>query len=301
MKIKKLIICDDDQSYCDSLGQHFLRKKWILEKTRTLDNLIKKLREESDDYFAIILDIKGLIDDFQAEEHASFIGTALTFLDKNHPGIPRVILSGEKSDFQNVQIYHQNEKVFQKEPEEQEALEKLLNEYADNSEIYKIRAKEPELYEIFDKGYLKNGSKPKLDNVIKHMHDVEKMPSGQLFNQCRELMEDIFTALNAKSDTYIPNEFFSGEEVNHTYCIRYLNGQDVKFHRAPNTVFQDEPRIPKHVFSALNTIKYNSAKGLHTGSNKPTNYTEMTTIYATLDFVKWFKDFMDSKDPYKEN
>jgi hypothetical protein len=300
MSIKKLIICDDHKAYCDSLRQLFLAENWILEYSRTLEDLIKKLAEEGDDYFAIILDIKGLIDNKQAKEHESFIGTALTFLDKNYPGMPRVILSGEKDDFKSVQRFHQNENVFQKVPDDQDELQTLLKEYAENSEIYKVRANEPVLYEIFDNGYLKNGSKSKLDNVLKHKLAVEKMPSGQLFNQCREVMEDIFKALNQKSSAYIADELFTGEKMNQLGCIQYLSGRKVRLKNFQNREISGRKIIPDFINAAFSCIYTNSGEGLHAGDLKPSNFTEMTTIYACLDCLRWFKSFMDSKDPYKD-
>ena len=300
MKIKKLIICDDDKNYCDSLAGQFLRESWILEYTRSLEDFIPKMNKEADEFFAVILDIKGMIRNTDEKEKVGFIGDALTFLDKNHPHVPRVILSAEKKDFENVKIYHPNEKVFQKETDDQDALQTLLKEYADNSEIYKIRAKEPILYETFEKGYLPDKSKPKLDNLLKHVSHLEIMKPAHLFNQCREILEDVFSALNKKSDSYLPNEFFTGKKLNFNNCIRFLNGQDVNIQNYRNRVFQRAKVIPDFVGSAMYLVHNNSGEGLHTGEVKPSSYTEMTTIYACLDCLKWFKDFMDSKDPFKD-
>jgi len=300
MSYKKLIICDDDQNYCLSLKRILSTDGWTLVYTETLEDLKKDLAENANEYFAIILDIKGRIDSKQSIEDSGFIGSALKYLDNYFPGIPRAILSGEERDFGDIKKYHREEKVFQKSRDGQDALKILLKEYADNSEIYKIRVKEPELYEIFEKAYLKNISKSKLDNLLKHKLEVEKMPPGQLFNQCRELMEDIFTALNQKSNSYLADELFTGESMNQLGCIQYLNGWKVKLKNFHNREISRAKITPNFINAALMTIYVNSGKGLHSGDIKPTSFTEMTTIFACLDCLKWFKDFMDSKDPYKE-
>lgn len=300
MSIKKLIICDDDKDYCDSLAQLFLTESWILEYTRTLEDLIQKLKEKGRDYFAIILDIKGLVDKRQVEENSGFIGTALTFLDKNYPEIPRAILSGEEADFKEIQKFHQNEKVFQKKREGQEALKILLKEYADNSEIYKIRAKDPELYENFQKRYLEEKEQKKLDKILGHIYGIKFIEPADLYDCCRELLEDVFTALNQRSEYYLPNEFFTGTRLNMSNCIKYLNGQPVNLQGYTNRPFSREKIIPDFINQAMFLVYKNASGGLHTGGSKATEYTQKATIYACLDCLKWFKDFMDSKDPYKE-
>jgi type I site-specific restriction endonuclease len=44
----------------------------------------------------------------------------------------------------------------------------------------------------------------------------------------------------------------------------------------------------------------NTSGGLHTGGSKATTFTQNATIYACLDYLIWFKDFMDSKNPFKD-
>jgi hypothetical protein len=48
------------------------------------------------------------------------------------------------------------------------------------------------------------------------------------------------------------------------------------------------------------TARGNAIGGLHTGVSKATIFSENATIYATLDCIKCFKNFMDSKDPFKD-
>ena len=300
MSMKRLIICDDDREFADSLARDFVQQNWLLDVTENLHELEGNLKKNSKEYFAVILDIKGLINADQEVEDSSFITQAITFLDRYYSELPRVVLSGEEKDFGEIRRFYRNEKVLQKIPEGIEELEVLLKEYDGGSEIHKIRSTQPSLYEIFELGYLDKAHRSKVDQIVGHSSTFSPIKSEELYVKCRELMEDVFTALNAKSEAYIPNEFFNGDEVNHTYCIRYLNGQDVKLYRSPNTVFQDKQRIPSHIFSALNTIRSNAGKALHTGKVKPTTYTEMATIYATFDLLNWFKEFMDSKDPFNE-
>jgi len=300
MSNKKLIICDDDEGYCNSLKRIFSTEGWSLVYTETLDDLKQDLVKNNKEYFAVILDIKGLIDNKQSVENSGFIGTALTFLDKNYPEIPRAILSAEMADFGDIQKYHPEEKVFQKSRDGQDALKSLLKYYQEFAEIYKIRSRQPELYNSFEKGYLLDMTKSKLDNLLKHIYGLEIMKPAHLFNQCREILEDVFTALNNKSDSYLPNEFFTGKKLNFNNCIRFLNGQDVTLQNYRSRVFQRVKIIPDFIGSAMYMVHNNSGEGLHTGDLKPSNFTEMTTIYACLDCLRWFKNFMDSKDPFKD-
>jgi hypothetical protein len=297
---KKLIICDDDQKYCNSLKQIFSIDGWSLCYTKTLEELKIDLSKNGEEYFAIILDIKGLIDSKQTIEDSGFIGTALKYLDKNHPGIQRAILSGEERDFSDVKKFNPDEKVFQKTRDGQDALRKLLKEYVDNSEIYKIRAKEPQLYENFQKGYLEEKEQKKLDKILGHLYGIKLIEPADLYDCCRELLEDVFTALNNKSEYYLPNEFFTGTRLNMSNCIKYLSGQPVNLQGYSNRSFNREKMIPDFINQAMFLVYKNASGGLHTGGSKATVFTQKATIYGCLDCLKWFKDFMDSKDPYKD-
>ena len=74
------------------------------------------------------------------------------------------------------------------------------------------------------------------------------------------------------------------------YCQRFLAGLDVNGRTARKTA------TPEHIGWLLKTIKENtSAIGAHDYQGLVNNYTLKSTVYALMDVLLWFKNFLNKK------
>lgn len=300
MTLPQVIICDDQIAFSESLQTSFTRRRWHLHITRTLEELKTLLSEIGNDICCIILDIKGLINDNQAMEDASFVTSALMYIHLNHEHIPRVILSGDERDFENISGLFPNELLYQKTLSGQNDMLEQIRKFIDNNKTLKLKSKHPNLFDVFDKGYLKRTGESGLIEILSFIAGSKDQEPESELRTCRKILEEIFKALNEKSDAYLPNDFFTGTKINTNNCIRYLNGQSVTLQGYKKRHVSRSKMVPDHINNAMFLIHKNTSISAHSHEDNLSEYSGRAAIFATCDVLLWFNEFMDSKDPFRE-
>ena len=112
--MNKILIVDDDVIFVDKFNQRALKNGFELFEANSLEQLRIKIKEVEHKIGAVILDIKCLLTDDQIIEDRAFISQALSFLDINYRHMPRVILTGDTNEFDNLQTLYSQEKLFLK-------------------------------------------------------------------------------------------------------------------------------------------------------------------------------------------
>ncbi|MFH6956693.1 helix-turn-helix domain-containing protein [Flavobacterium aquidurense] len=142
---KNLLLIDDKEEFKIDFKSTAQRKGYGIAWGKSYEDLVEKLPKIHLEITAIILDIKCLMTNDQEIERADFIGSALNFLNREFPDIPRMILTGDEKALETVTYIHQNdEDIYKKEPQELDRLFLKLDEHNLNhaNRILTFREKE---------------------------------------------------------------------------------------------------------------------------------------------------------------
>lgn len=150
---KYLLLIDDKEEFKDDFLTVAQRHGYGLAWGRSFEDLSFKLPTLHLSITVIILDIKCLMSNDQEIERADFIGSALNFLNREYPDVPRLILTGDEKALESVRYIHQNdEDIYKKEPEELTRLFAKLEEYNHNHDMRVLNFKEREIIGIIQNG-----------------------------------------------------------------------------------------------------------------------------------------------------
>ena len=150
---RNILLIDDKEDFKVDFQGIAQRKDFAVAWGRSHEELVEKLPEMHLIVAAIILDIKCLMSNEQEIERPDFIGSALTYLDREFPDIPRMILTGDEKALEMVQSIHQNdEDIYKKEPEELERLFVKLEEHVKNHPQRILTYQEKEIIDIIASG-----------------------------------------------------------------------------------------------------------------------------------------------------
>lgn len=205
-----IILIDDDEQFAKSFtNEVFAQAKITVAHQRSLQGLKKLLPALGHKYAAVVLDIKGLTDDGQAKEDASFITAALKYLDTTMPNFPRFILTGDESEFDTLKKYYQQEKLFLKKPDDQTRLLQELNYCVINAEPLRIKRENPNVFQVFDRNLLPSANEIKIINVLKGITETNTANFKGIIADIREIHEEIYKALNKRNKLVIPDKFIN--------------------------------------------------------------------------------------------
>lgn len=146
---RNLLLIDDKEEFKNDFKSIAQRKGYGIAWGKSYDDLVEKLPKIHLEITAIILDIKCLMSNDQEIERADFIGSALNYLNREFPDIPRMILTGDEKALETVTYIHQNdEDIYKKEPEELDRLFLKLDEHNLNYPNRILTFKEKEILGI---------------------------------------------------------------------------------------------------------------------------------------------------------
>ncbi|VXC34375.1 putative DNA-binding domain-containing protein [Flavobacterium sp. 9AF] len=151
---KSILLIDDKEEFKDDFKSTAQRKGYSLAWGKSFEDLVNKLPDLHLNITAIILDIKCLLKNDQEIEKEDFIGTALNYLNRNFPALPRMILTGDEKALENIKLFYNTdtEDVYKKEPKELDRLFKKLEEHYSNYPSRILTYDENEIKELIKKG-----------------------------------------------------------------------------------------------------------------------------------------------------
>lgn len=87
--MNSIILIDDNNDFIRDFTNEAFAKGITVASKNSLEGLKQLLPAYQHKYAAVVLDIKCLLQDSQAKEDSSFIGSALTYLNSTVPLFPR--------------------------------------------------------------------------------------------------------------------------------------------------------------------------------------------------------------------
>jgi|GEM_PF-999753 len=285
--MNNLILIDDRQEFIDAFTADSAAKKYAVYSKRSLAGLKELMPAMHHKAACVILDIKCLHEDDQEIEDASFIGSALTFLDQNFPKFPRLILTGDDNEYEQIKKYYKDEDIYLKTTEDKDRLFTKIQYYVDNSDELRIRRQNPEPFEAFKAGLLPEMKSAVLYQLFKIAEDGTFEKND--FNTIRELLEDVLLWTNSKG--LLPAACLKSDgRPNLEWSSRYLSGLDVTLPGGGGTL-RTASILPQHISRTLDMIKHNSSILSHTYTDKFTLNVFKATLFGLAEVLIWCKDY----------
>lgn len=240
----------------------------------------------------VILDIKCLKEPNQPIEGEDFLTLALGLLNEKYNFIPRAILTADPDGYSTVKRWFPQERLFKKIPGDISQLFEYINQKGLELENTQLKYKYSDIFSIFDKGYLPSTIENELTELLKNM-DCSDLPSiKNSLSSIRRIQEKIFQTLNKTDNSIVPDN-----------CLK--PNKDIMFgvvhkHLSGNKTYQSNYQPTQKVYYSgiIETFsesiyRVTSDNGAHNPYNNPdyfpTKYTVQSSIFALLDFIKWFE------------
>ncbi|NJK98352.1 MAG: hypothetical protein HC905_28615 [Bacteroidales bacterium] len=199
--MNNLLLIDDRKDFIEAFTADCTAKGYALYSERSLAGLKKLMPNLHHKIACVILDIKCLHTDDQEIEDPSFITSAITYLDQNFAKFPRMILTGDDTEYDQIKRYYKDEDIFLKTTEDKDRLFTKIKYYIDNSDELRVRRQNPEAFEAFGTGLLADSKGTTLYQLFKAAE--EGILKQNNFNTLRELFEDVLLWANTRG--LIPN------------------------------------------------------------------------------------------------
>lgn len=288
-----VILIDDNPEFVQLFTNEAKARNIHVVLAKSLASLKTLLPVLEYKFAAVILDVKGLLEDDQVKDDAGFIGSALRYLDSTSPDFPRFILSSDETEFGALSTFHPDEKIFVKQ---QEDLEKLLIELAyciKNAEPLRIRRDNVEVFDAFERSLLPAHTEASIINIIKSYDEKDPTNFRGVIGEIREFHEEVYKALNQRNKEVVPDRFINrnGSPTFSGDFLKYLSGSLLREnnYQPSTTVFQDNT-ISLHSKSIHNAC----SEYLH-GTSKTgyviSSYTVKSLINSLLEIVIWSKQY----------
>ena len=284
----RILLSDDDENYFNDLQQDANRHNLIIEYARTANIGIKMLKESPRKYGGAIIDVNGLIDEDQTVDSANHVTYAIVEFKKICPNLPMVIATndsqkkGELLGLGVDKIYDQEIPVFYKpDSDGVDQMFKFLKENANKLPQIKIQNEFSDVFEIFDKDYLNFESRERLLTCIELRGKGDEAIRNNMIS-FRHLLSDIFKAMANKRDV-IPQELLK-PQVKIGDIISYL---------PRSGLYGSIKSLPDRYANIINFAVSTYSAHIDEKTFKPTKYTYQCILFAMIDYLLWFKGWMD--------
>ena len=288
-----IILIDDDPKFCKLFVNEAANKNINVAVKDSLEGLKEILPKFAHKFAAVVLDIKCILHSGQAKEDATFIGAALTYLDRNLPGFPRFILTGDETEFEGVKKYHATEEMFLKTPSDKEKLLKELDKCIKNAEPLRIRRENSVLFDLFDENKITSTKSSMMVSLLSRQNDKDPMKFKGILADVRELHEEIYKCLNKRNKAIVPDRFLNnnGGPAFTAAFYKHLEGypDPRNSYKPRNTVYQDSSisSLTRFVHSSCSEFLHNSSKTQYQISY----YTVNALISGIMELILWSGKF----------
>lgn len=289
--MNSIILVDDDNKFIQDFTNDAYAARIIVAAKNSLDGLKQLLPAYAHKYAAVVLDIKGLLTDDQAKEDASFIASALKYLDSTIPGFPRFILTGDESEFETLKRYYTEEKLFLKKPDHQAQLLQDLQYCVQNAEPLRIKRENPEVFDAFTAGLLPASKEQTLLNIFRNAEESDPTKFRGIIGDIREMHEEIYKSIHRRNTSVVPaaninangSPSFSGNFYKHLLG----NPDHTNGYTPTTTVYQDSTisSLTKLIHSACSEYLHGTSR-----TGYPINrYTIKSLINGLMELIIWSK------------
>ncbi|HLO55524.1 MAG TPA: hypothetical protein VK169_14620 [Saprospiraceae bacterium] len=285
--MNNILLIDDRKDFIEAFTADCTARGYALYARRSLAGLKELMPTLQHKIACVVLDIKCLHTEDQEIEDPSFLPSAITYLDQNFAKFPRMILTGDDKEYDQIKKYYIDEDIFLKTPEDKDRLFIKIKYYIDNSDELRIKRLNPEPFEAFKPGIIQENKSSILLNLIR----IEESGLFQKndFNTIRDLLEDVLMWLNLKG--LLPSQCIKTDgRPNLDWSLRYLAGLHVDL---PNgsTIKAPTAVLTKHVSRCAEAVKQIASIFSHTYNEKVTLNAYRAALYSLSEVLVWCKDY----------
>lgn len=286
--MNNLLLIDDREDFTKGFTEDCAAKGYALYSKRSLAGLKELMPAIHHKIACVVLDIKCLHTEEQEIEDPSFITSAITYLDQNFAKFPRMILTGDDKEYEQIKKYYKDEDVFLKTTEDKDRLFAQIKYYVDNSDSLRIRRLNPEPFEAFKTGIIQESKSTTFCSLLQVAESG--LYKKEHFNIIRELTEEVFIWTNSVG--LLPNACIKSDgRPNLEWSYRYLSGLAVTIPPTGGTTYQSVSVLPPHVSRTLEMVKQNSSILSHTYPEKFTLNAYKATVFGLAEILVWCKDY----------
>lgn len=289
--MNSIILIDDDNDFIRSFTNEAFAKGITVASKNSLEGLKLLLPAYNHRYAAVVLDIKCLLQDNQAKEDSTFIGSALTYLNSHIPLFPRFILTGDESEFDSLKKYHADEKMFVKKPDDQNKLLDELLYCVQNAEPLRIKRENAEIFDAFEQGLIPANKESTVINIFKRYNENDPANFRGIIGDIREIHEEIYKSLNNRNRNIVPDLHINANGSPSFSGIFYkhlLGNPDPRNRYNPTTTVYQDSTISSHtkfIHSACSEYLHSTSR-----TNYPiSSYTIKSMINSLMEIIKWSK------------
>ena len=291
--MNSIILVDDDKKFIGNFTNDAYPAGITVAAKNSLDGLKQLLPAFAHKYAAVVLDIKGLLTDDQAKEDASFIASALKYLDSTIPGFPRFILTGDESEFEILKRYYTEEKLFLKKPDHQAQLLQELQYCVQNAEPLRIKRENPEMFDAFTAGQLPANKEQTLLNIFSNAEEANPANFRGIIGDIREMHEEVYKSINSRNKAVIPDQFINGNG-SPTFIPALYRHLEGNLDRNNNYTPTTQPYQDSTISSLTKLIHGACSEYLH-GSSKTryqiSKYSIKSLINGLMELIIWSKQY----------
>jgi hypothetical protein len=294
----RILLLDDDEDYYRDLQIDGNRHNIIIDYAKTVERGIIELKKNRNRYGGAIIDINGLISDTDSVTSPAHLGQAIKAFKKICPDLPLVIATNDTqmrktvSDYGFDKMYEDEIPIFFKaNVEAQERMFTELRKKANSLPHIIFRKKHSDVFDIFDKEYLSSKTEGFLIDCIKNIGASDEVNVRKNLTTYRHIISDSFVAMYNAKEYVIPKNLMEPKIKNGDIIAR-LKQQGIMDHNS----------LACRALSLINTTV--SKEGAHdnrtanrnfdrTIEPPPTKYTLQMVEGAMMDYLLWFKEWMD--------
>jgi hypothetical protein len=300
----RILLADDNEGYFEDLKQDGHRLNVEIEHAKYLTTGITMLKQRGKTYGGAIVDINGLKDESQTIPKPDHLTECIKEFKKLIPDLPIVIATFDTQsrktteDFALDKLYDDEMPIFFKS--DIDAPEKMFNHIKNKAKDLpriKVQNEYSNIFEIFDKGYLGAKSLERIFLVIDGLKTGEEQVIQNNLVTFRHLLNDIFECMAKVKMDVIPTNLLD-PNIKTGPIISYLrnSGEQGSVKRMENERERIYWSVPDLYTNIIHRIE--SSCGAHEDRQnfaiiKPTKYMYRTVFYAMMDYLLWFKGWMN--------
>ena len=294
-----IMLVDDDVSYARTwVERAFDDYRIELVHYEDWESAYTHLIADPERYNAIVLDAKGKLTQDDPSSSMSHVIRALQELKKLEGKgmiIPYVVNTGYFDD--TVTRALRDVKIFSKGKEE--IMFRYLIDLIKGLPEYKIRKRNPGLFDVFRMGFLPPGEERRLINIFLFAENPswQKAPDD-FFTPARKILESIFWKL--KDEKKIDERCFTGKEIKLTACIQYIGGYTAI---VGLTKMTNKKLVPIHIYKSMAYVNEITSTFSHQYLEETdvSHYALQSVVTALCEILYWFKSFIEDLENKKPN
>lgn len=287
-----VLLIDDLQDQMQEFKTVARQNRIIIKSSHTsAEDGLGELSNNISQYDAVILDGKAFKNKNQVPGTEG-IGSLIACIHgiekierENKRKIPFCVYTGYMEKVE--EIYEKDIQVFEKGTQREEVFTYLKEEVKKLPET-EVIWQYSEVFELFDQGCLNLEYRDDLLHVLMNMESRQPQELRNSLSTIRNILEGIYKKLDDIG--WLPDQVFTNNRLNLESCYRYISGLSV------HDLDASDPLAPDHIQYSLRVIKdISSAVGAHDYKEPIHNFTLKATVFAMLDVLLWFKEFVNEK------